>query len=146
MKNADLCVWLNNVKADVAFNVGQIFFERNRLAAGRKLRELCLDYVVGKLGDIIEACSKVTYNQYRLEKDGVDGDSPRDRAQARLVGHSRLVVSAFGEEELKRLARDARESRCFDWRETFGGSSSSRWWRWFSHVNGTTDCLRRDQL
>ncbi len=36
------------------------FVERNTLAAERKLRELCLDNVVGKIGDIVEACSKDT--------------------------------------------------------------------------------------
>ncbi len=62
-EDADLCVWFSDVKADVAFNVGQSFVERNRLAAGRKLRELCLDDAVGKDGDIVEACSKDTDNQ-----------------------------------------------------------------------------------
>ncbi len=47
----------------------------------------------------------------------VDGASPGDRAQARLSGHSRLIVSAFGEKALNRLARDARESGCLDRRE-----------------------------
>ncbi len=62
-EDADSCVWFSGVKADVAFNVGQSFVERNRLAAGRKLREICLDDVVGKIGDIVEACSKGTDNQ-----------------------------------------------------------------------------------
>ncbi len=114
--------------------VGQSFVERNRLAAGRKLRELFLDDVVGKVGDIVEACSKDTDNQYRLEEDTVDGASPRDRAQARLRSHSRIVVSAFGEKALNRLARDARVSGCLDRRGEIGGSTSSKRWRWFSHV------------
>ncbi len=50
-----------------AFNVGQSFVERNRLAAGRKLRELCLDDVVGKVGDIVEAFPKtrITSSDWR---------------------------------------------------------------------------------
>ncbi len=60
---ADSCVGFSDVKADIAFNIGQSFVERNRLAAGRKLRELCLDDFVGNVGDIFEACSKYTDNQ-----------------------------------------------------------------------------------
>ncbi len=62
-EDADLCFWFSDFKADVTFDVGQSFFERNRLAAGRKLRELCLDDVVGKVGNIVQACSKDTDNQ-----------------------------------------------------------------------------------
>ncbi len=61
-ENADSCVGFSDVKADVAFNLGQSFVERNRLAAGRKLLELRLDDVVGKVGDIVEARSKDTDN------------------------------------------------------------------------------------
>ncbi len=62
-EDADLCVWFSDVKADVAFNVGQIFVERNRLAAGIKLRQFCLDDVVGKVRDIAQACFNDTDNQ-----------------------------------------------------------------------------------
>ncbi len=47
------------------------------------------------------------------------------------------VMSAFGEEALYRLAGDDRESGCLDRRKEVGGSTSSRRWPGFSHVDGS---------
>ncbi len=46
-ENANSSVGFRYIKADVTFIVGHSFDEQNRLAAGRNLRELLLDDVVG---------------------------------------------------------------------------------------------------
>ncbi len=80
----------------IAFDVGQSFIERNGLAAGSKLRELCLDDAVRKVVDIVEACSKHTDTSSDWRKIGSMepaqkiGLSPGSRPR-------RLVVSVFDE-------------------------------------------------
>ncbi len=62
-EDADLCVWFSDVKANVAFTSAKASSNETGLLPEKKLRELCLDDVVGKVGDIVQAFSKDTDNQ-----------------------------------------------------------------------------------
>ncbi len=60
-----------------------------------------------------------------------------------LLGHSRLIVSTFGEEPLMFRARDALEPGCLDRREKVGEALPEEGEMGSLLSMGSLDCLRR---
>ncbi len=52
-EDADFCVWFSDFKADVRLTSAEASSNETGLLPEEKLRELCLDDVRGKVGDIV---------------------------------------------------------------------------------------------
>ncbi len=67
-----------NVKANVALDIGQSVVERHRLAPSDEVAQAVLDDIVCQIVDVGVALTKDTGTKQRAKKDSIDAAGPGD--------------------------------------------------------------------